>query len=522
MTEIIPIKDSTLTQRTTADNPPMYTYWTANKLNWAVDFPKVIPFYEDSVFQCELEHTSTDYTMDIPWKIRIGKGGQMYSVTVSGRELMPPGNQYPWLSAIGFWNDDCMTTTHWSSAHKTDEGILGNGYIHGSGMYVNLKEPKNNHAFWCPLLSEKFDPVDKSYSVLNIGVAPEPSVNRADILFYSKYRDVGAGAIEVTFFYYNYGNYTYTWSESPWTAVRGTILPDYAKSKSDNTYELFPYGPVGSGFFNLRDPLYGGWMAKTANIKDPKSLTFSVVNGTDKYFAAQSALSSSDPMKWENTTTGNLGINMMVGTAPNIPRDFSLISTILAEYLRPGQHIFSRSFVVLGELENVAKISQSLSPFVETGRVNISVKKASKLHLYETTLSGSNIITASKPTPTSIPVASSLSTPTSGSFPLFLMKNNTTGLYAISTDHYLFSGKLPFTNTLPLSNARYAEFQNRHVYQIYDGNTQWLELLGFALPLDNSQLSNGFVKVSDAFTNVTFEAGEKLNANQLMIWSALS
>ena len=98
-----------------------------------------------------------------------------------------------------------------------------------------------------------------------------------------------------------------------------------------------------------------------------------------------------------------------------------------------------------------------------------------------------------------------------------LMKNNDTGNYFLSTDPYAACGKKPFTNPYPVGHVKYNTYQNKHIYQVYDGKTIWVELLGFVLPLDNAQLSNGFQKLSDVLTNVSFIAGEKLSANQLMI-----
>jgi len=57
------------------------------------------------------------------------------------------------------------------------------------------------------------------------------------------------------------------------------------------------------------------------------------------------------------------------------------------------------------------------------------------------------------------------------------------------------------------------------VYQSYDGKTEWISLLGFVLPLDGSRTDMQVLSDVCQNANIQFYAGEKLDANQLMLFN---
>jgi hypothetical protein len=99
-----------------------------------------------------------------------------------------------------------------------------------------------------------------------------------------------------------------------------------------------------------------------------------------------------------------------------------------------------------------------------------------------------------------------------------LMKNTETGQYFLSTDPYAVAGKKPYVNPYVPGDAKYETYQNRVVYQPYDGKTEWVSLLGYVLPVAESGVPNGYKTVSAA-TTVSFIKGAKLDANQLMLFT---
>ena len=464
--------------------------WAATNgtINWA-NYPSQVPYSESDVFHTQLTHTP-GLNSDIGWTIRIGKGGQLYYADIQGlgQIICPQRSFSP-------WNDDCMTTTVYSSdVVNTDQEMGGNdsfanGYIHGSGMYIKPNmDPLNNKPFYSPILDERFNANDRSYSIVNWGLVPKPSINRSDVLFYSRYRDIGNGVLEITFYCYNFGNRTYNFAETPWFAARPSKFPNMI------------VGINGTSAFNVNNKSFGsgaitssgGWGAYTVDPSNNDSITCALVWGT---------------------TTSSMGVNF--GYVDKGTRDMSLIAPSKSAISMPGgTGIRYRRYVVFGKLQTVQDICSKLNPYSFFETIELSENYSGKMPIYKTTRDGQSILTRS---PVGTPVARTFPIPVKNSLPLLLVKNNITGNYFLSTDPYAACGKLPFTNPYPVGHVKYSTYQNRHIYQPYDGKTTWVELLGFVLPLDDSRLTGGFQKVSDILSDVNFESGEKLDANQLMI-----
>jgi len=108
--------------------------------------------------------------------------------------------------------------------------------------------------------------------------------------------------------------------------------------------------------------------------------------------------------------------------------------------------------------------------------------------------------------------------PVKDSLPLLLIKNNDTGEYVLTTDPYAVCGKFPFTNPYPVGHSKYSTYQNRHIYQSYDGKTSWISLLGFVKQTPTPGFADpGYQLLSDIIGTIPFVAGEKLTADNLMI-----
>jgi hypothetical protein len=531
MTNLLPIRPSTLIKRTILDDPLMGTDWYFNKItDWNSVLPTIEPFDENSVFHAELEHSSADYTDDTPWKIRIGKGGQLYSIVVPELgECIPP--QYRGATGIrGFvapWCDDCfLPTLHSKHLHAQDNYIglnndtFSNGFIHGAGMYARpYLDVLNNKPFFSPLLSEKYNEQEKSYSLINIGVVPCPSVNRGDILIYTKYRDLGAGVIEITHYFYNFGTATYTYLDFPWSMYRASKLPIKLMGRNNNTYNQTVNDSIYflDGYkTELSDgSKFGGWVARTQDKSNPNSFTIGHVQGTDKHGSEQFSLSNSDEEKWQYARSIGRGMSGDIGGN----RDFATSTTAGFILLKPGRGFFSKCFLVLGKLKNVPKKCSALVDYVDYGCKEFPEKSIGKYPLYNVLIDGQRTLSSIQRMPTDPIVGHSLAIPERNAIPLFLLKNTVSGNYSISTDHYSFCGKKPFENPYPTTHENYQRFQNKHIYQIYDGKTEWIELLGFALELQDNQLPPGFQKLSDVIQNISFEPGEKYSADQLMIYA---
>lgn len=479
----------TFTKQNVVTFDPSLWHATNGVINWS-DYPDQIPYTESDVFHTQLTHTAGSEN-DIGWTIRIGKGGHIYYIDLDGLgQIICPNRVF------SPWNDDCMTTTVYSNDVVNSDPEMGgndsfaNGYIHGSGMYIKPQmDPLNNKPFYCPMFEENFDIRDRSYSIINWGLVPKPNINRGDVLFYSRYRDLGNGVLELTFYCYNFGGRNYNFAEIPWFAFKPSKFPNMveginATSLFKTNNKTFQSGAISSA---------AGWGAGTVNPGNPESITCALV--------------------WGSRT--NMGINF--GFVNTGERDMMLIAPSKSSFSMPyGTGIRYRRYVVFGKLQNVADMCSKLNEHAFFELIEFSKDYAGKIPLYMSSINGQDILTK---TLNGSPVANVFPIPVKDSLPLLLMKNKDNGDYFLTTDPYAACGKLPFTNPYPSNHAKYNTYQNKHVYQIYDGKSEWIELLGFVLPLDNAQLSNGYQILSSVLNGVNFLPGEKLNSAQLMVKS---
>lgn len=484
-------------------NVKMFDDWFFNSIDWSTQFTGVEPFDENSVFHAELSHDPISRSpKDIPWKIRIGKGGQLYSLVIGeSGQLVCPQWRNPSNSFLSPWNDDCMTGVVQSGdIHVSDEYMKhSDGFVHGSGMYIRPElDPLNNKPFYCPMLAEEFDSYDNSYMSANLGLIPKPSVNRPDVIWYHKYRDMGEGVLEITFHVYNFGDTTWKWSNLPWFAVKRSTLPDQLQGVLGSQYEKkeFKFGDyeVPSTFW-ITENHYSGWMAKTEDITKPStSLTIGHVHGKKKHDDSEKFMAR-------------------VGVAGPEVRDFQLFNHVWHNFnLPPRRSAFLRTFFVFGNLDHVAERCNYLVDSAEYGYPKITDSQRD-LQLYKMQVNGKTILTKIK---TDSPAFKVHEKPVDDSVPLFLLRNNSTQEYAVSTDPFVFSGKTTLINPYPESHERFERFQNRHIYKPYDGNTEWIELLGFVEQYEQMKLLNGYKQLSVLINDINFANGELKPPEELM------
>ena len=238
----------------TYDYNPSNSYWA-------------LSFEEDVVFKSMLQYDnlideSKSYVM------RIGKGGQIYSFKNILGELIPPqwrhpnwveenfggGTSYaPWVDEV--WQIVCV------------DGLLNNPpdssyFIHQSGVY--LKTPEQNQPFYSPILAEYYNLDANSFSIINWGQQAHTEDNQntnflSNLLYYTKYTNIGQGIIQVDNMIYNFGLDNITFLNIPWGGVRNSVLDFFFISNSDNTYNLsssiYGNGPV------IQTSSTAGWVA---------------------------------------------------------------------------------------------------------------------------------------------------------------------------------------------------------------------------------------------------------------------
>ena len=238
----------------TYDYNPSNSYWA-------------LSFEENVVFKSMLQYNNL-IDESKGYVIRIGKGGQIYSFKNILGELVPPqwrhpnwveanyggGTSYaPWVDEV--WQIVCV------------DGQLNNPpdssyFIHQSGVY--LKTPEQNQPFYSPILAEYYNSDANSFSIINWGQQAHTEDNQntnfqSNLLYYTKYTNVGQGIIQVDNMIYNFGLDNITFLNIPWGGVRNSVMDFFFISNSDNTYSLstaiYGNGPV------VQTSSTAGWLA---------------------------------------------------------------------------------------------------------------------------------------------------------------------------------------------------------------------------------------------------------------------
>lgn len=470
-----------------------FSLWSATNgtVDWS-KYPNFTPYNEEDVFRTELAHTTTGIGVedDIGWTARIGKGGQIYYLDVRGVGQIICPQRY-----FSAWNDDCMTTTVYGGEVVNDDSELkingdsyANGYIHGSGMYSKPHmDPLNNKPFFCPLLAEEFDQNDRSYTAINWGLIPKPSINRGDVLFYSRYRDMGNGVLELTFYCYNFGNRVYNFAEIPWFAFRPSKYPNMIEGINGTSDFKVNNKNFGDGAISKS----GGWGAGTVNPYDHDSKTCALV--------------------WGNKT---LGLAVNFGFVNKQERDMMLIAPSYALLNLPfGNGFYCRRYLVFGNLKHVSKTCSELNQHAVVNYVEFNKAETRKIPLYKTTYEDYESLTT---IPSEHVFCYVYATPVKGSYPLFLLRNTETLEYWLTTDPYAICDKQPFSNPYPSNHPKHEEYNNKVIYQPYDGKTEWVKLLGYVITTDMRDETEQYVSLSELFgPTVKFLQGEKLDSSEL-------
>ncbi len=477
---------------------------------------------EPDVFHVELQNYSSSASLD--WQIRIGKGGQLYSIQLPELgEIIPPQ-----ISETSPWNDDCMTSTLLGEVHKIGNiaNYKGNAFIHGSSMYVIPEyDIDNDFAFYAPMFANNYNEEERSYSLINLGLVPTPSAVRGDAMFYTKYKDLGQGVIEITYYFYNFGEFSFVDAAVPWMGVRGSIFPDKidgAYSETNGNYSDYSFIEIEDSEGNLNAPLFGedlylaygsgGWQGYTQDASNPESVSVAMVHGIDKYWEEQRALRIAGEDYWQRTQT-----ICNSGTAGSASRDFNNITTAARLDFEPGEGFFFRTFMVIGTLEEIPDICAELVDQVDYGIIDL--EEAEQKAVYVNNYDDQPIFTTIE---NGTPIGYLNATPVTNSLPIFLMKEQDSGTYVVSPDPYVVCSKEFVTHDLTPDSEHYDFFvENYYYYRPFDNNTEWTELLGYAIPYDESKIAEGYQRLSEVLidNNVSYVAGEKLEAHELMIWT---
>jgi len=464
-------------------------HWARNS-HWHPDVD------EKSVFHARLQHKSVD---ERSWEIGIGKGGQMYSMCSSFGEAMPPQTPH------SQWMDEAwqFTTIY---GHLLGRDLpkqiqpYGNSFVHQSGIYTREKDIK---PFYSPILATHHDADRRAYSLVSWGQIPTASVNRSGILVYVQYRDLGAGVVEVTYVIYNFENEPMS-NLGPWGGVRTSVFPEHVISNPDGSYRFFTPWNYGSPGCRIHFEDTGGWAAATQNAANPHSYAIGVVFGKklDK--------------KGEHRGKPRYDC----GNSRHGTRDYTVQATVINIKDKPFTPHLLRMYFVIGTLDEVAKTANQLADFADYEPLDLTEDNTPLVALYPRRYAGGQAVLSRRaPAGNSAgPLCKVYAHPVNGSLPLFVIKDNPTGQYFVTTDPYAECEREPFQNPFPPDDPRHQKYENRTVYRPYTRKTDWIELLGFVMPKTMANPSLEATALSSVSgMDKAFRPGQKAEANEIMV-----
>ena len=425
---------------------------------------------ERTVFHSELAWRGTNGRW---YALRLGRGGQLYSLRGPFGESVPPQvhEGAPWIDEV--WqivsvsherqNRDLLPGRHRPLAY----------FIHGSGIY--LRDPGRAEPFYCPMLASEWDPGPGRYGMVTWGQhAHVPTVHRSGALYYTALRPLGGGVIEVVYAVHNFGRDTLDYFNTPWGGVRHSTLPVQVLSRSDGSAQ------TAGGRFEAPENTCavsrtGGWAAFAQDGDAPEArwglaLVFGR-GGADDARAGRAASAGSSgasaPTRYRWGYAGN-------PDRPN-PRDYFVAVVNPRWRVRPGQTFWYRVFFVVDRMDRLPETARQLVPHVGAGLANLAGNETPLVDVDARALA----------VPHAGASAGALfrvyAWPAGGTRPLFLLRETATGRLCVTDDPYRFASTAPLENSYPAGHPKHEKYEGLRVLRPYDGRTEYLRLLGYGI-----------------------------------------
>ncbi len=446
---------------------------------------------ERPVFQVELQHQQD---ADNSYSLRIGKGGQIYSLRGPFGESVPPSWR-PANSHVSPWNDEvwqfvavCTKYNGLDATRKAGDvprslverwnksGYGDTFFIHNSGAYI--PDGAKVKSLYCPLLASQVSADGSSFKMLNWGLIPQiKTIHRSPLLYYTQVRDAGDGVIELTWVVHNFSqreDIVFDHLDAPWGGTRISSLPlRFVSSPAGDLLQR--EGFLSShGTADVRKT--GGWNISCASdAADCPSLA--LVYGRDKHLERERARKqagepycqfrhslyrdwrASEPLyktSWKDWAT----------RPENSFRNYDVCEIIPKLRIAPGTSIWFRSYLVVGAKNNVMRQASQLVDHVDYGRLEFDA--------------------ATTPTQ-SVSLAENSCTfkvftkPVTGSRPVFAIRNTETGQTILTTDPYFFVEQERVSLELPPDHPHHDYFADATGYTMDRNNSDWESLIGYAL-----------------------------------------
>ena len=425
--------------------------YSPNASTWAIS--KI--FSDSIVFQAEMKY---QHPVDPAksYQMRIGKGGQIYSLRGAFGESIPPQYRKPkrvdgklLVNASAPWIDEVWQMVAVDSK-QNDRKNKEKYFIHQGGVY--LKNAEQKAPFYSPLIAEFHDAKTQSYRVVNWGQQAHTADNitakyTSDILYYTSYTNLGNGIVQVDGMLYNFGKDNINHINMPWGGVRISSLEHFFISNPDGTYtekvDRFANKSAQGKLANT-----DGWMVYSGD-KTGNAPAFGMVFGKDK---------KKNKVGFRYGYAGK--------QLKNNPRDynvFAITRRFKDNSISFGKSARFRYFYVVGATTEDVKntiLQNKLNSLIIEDTDTPRKKEVAEIHYQVTKKKGTLLVF-----PTESPEEDALSLraqPYADSYPLFLMKSND-GRTVITSNQYYFSdlpydGKLQEMKLLGFGDKRYDLF----------------------------------------------------------------
>ena len=483
---------------------------------------------ERNVFHAEIRHEQNPRNS---YALRIGKGGQLYSLRGAFGESVPPssnGRFSPWNDEVWQFVTVCETLNRLSSlleagpvpqdveARCKNSGYAQLYFIHNSGSYVPGSSEVSS--FYCPMFDSEVGDDGRSVRTLNWGLVPEmKSIHRSPILYYCQTRDLGNGIIEMTWVVHNFSvrdDVIFDYMNAPWGGTRITSLPSHSISAPDGTLrspEDFR-GEVYDAHIPLRET--GGWNLSSVS-EEPDSPSLALVFGRDQHletelekarkgeahcktrpssykdWLAQAALYEEKWPDWKTRPENSFRNYQVAEVAPNM-------------VLAPGKTIWCRSFLVVNGRDRAIEQAKSLVKYVDYGLLNFAPDTTPMVPIH---LQG-----GSSPAK-GVPPFELFSKPVPGSMPLFLIEEVDSGREVVTTDPYFFVHTEKLDLGIPETHPQHDYYQSVQGYDMTRHNSKWKRLLGYGYV--QKPEGEGFVQMSSLLGDTWVP---KTNSFHLDLW----
>jgi len=459
---------------------------------------------ERQVFLAELVHRQG---ADDSFAVRVGKGGQIYSLRGPFGESVPPSwrddrnDRSPWNDEVWQFVAVCSRYNGVESLAKAGavpeavrERFRGSPFqatffVHNSGAYIPGAAAVRS--LYCPLLALETDPAARTIRTLTWGLVPQVrTIHRSPILFIGQTRDVGRGVVELTWVVHNFSprdDVVFDFLNAPWGGTRLTSLPVHAIAGPDGQprprAEFLPADRPDAAIDVART---GGWrIASSRDAADAPSLA--VVFGRDRHLEAERARAArGEPhcqfapsllrdylahapqlyeRRWQDWRT----------RPENSFRNYDVFEFIPKLRLEPQTTIWYRTFLVVNRRDRATELARELVDAVDYGRLSFDPASTPLIPVH---VGGGRVLdptTAAGP-----PSFEVFARPVPGSLPLFLLADTATGREVVSTDPYRFVPQEPIDLGVPADHPHHAYYAQVKGISLDRHTCTWKRLLGYA------------------------------------------